>query len=111
GHSENTYAAVYSPDGEIYFHQYPERILTKNPLSINIANTINTNPNYYLNPKEENALFGAKDDKGNSYEVLCSATINPKFRVCTVTEDETYTGVVKAILFKQILIGIIATII
>ncbi|MBK2000108.1 PDC sensor domain-containing protein, partial [Campylobacter sp. 2018MI35] len=111
GHSANTYAAVYSPDGEIYFHQYPERILTKNQLSINIANAINTNPNYYLNPKEEKALFKTKDDKGNLYQVLCSATINPKFRVCTVTEDQTYTGVVRAILFKQILIGIIATII
>ncbi|MBZ7929963.1 methyl-accepting chemotaxis protein, partial [Campylobacter sp. W0067] len=80
-------------------------------MSINIANAINTNPNYHLNPKEEKALFKTKDDKGNSYQVLCSATINPKFRVCTVTEDQTYTGVVRAILFKQILIDIIATII
>ncbi|MGH2327575.1 cache domain-containing protein, partial [Campylobacter taeniopygiae] len=111
GKSISTYAAVYSPEGEIYFHQYPERILTKNPLSINIANTINTNPNYYLNPKEENALFKVADSKGKDYRVLCSATINPKFRVCTITKDEFFTEPVKKTLFRQALVGVIATLI
>ncbi|TKX31835.1 cache domain-containing protein, partial [Campylobacter aviculae] len=111
GKSANTYAAVYSPDGEIMFHEYLDRILTKNPLSINITNVINSNPDFYLNPEEKNSLFEASDDKGNSYEVLCNKTLNPKFRICAVTESKVYTSSIREILFTQALAGIIATVV
>ncbi|TKX33700.1 methyl-accepting chemotaxis protein [Campylobacter taeniopygiae] len=111
GKSASSYAAVYGPDGDIYFHEFPDRILTKNSLSINITNVINSNPQYYLNPKNPNALFQVYDDKGKKYDVLCSATINPKFRICTISQDEAYTEPAKITLLKQICLGIISTII
>ncbi|MBF7043586.1 cache domain-containing protein, partial [Campylobacter volucris] len=111
GSSANTYAVVYNNEGEIMFHENQDKILTKDQLGTNISKIINTNPSYYLDPDNRDSLFEAKDDKGIAYQVMCNATINPNFKVCTITADHAYTNPVEKALFAQIIVGLIAIVI
>ncbi|WP_424945008.1 methyl-accepting chemotaxis protein [Campylobacter volucris] len=42
---------------------------------------------------------------------MCNATINPNFKVCTITENRAYTNPIKKALFAQIIVGLIAIVI
>ncbi|RKO64074.1 methyl-accepting chemotaxis protein, partial [Campylobacter sp. P255] len=44
GKSQSSYAAVYDKEGMIIFHEDEGRMLTKNDLSVNIANAVKSNP-------------------------------------------------------------------
>ncbi|EMY2788756.1 cache domain-containing protein, partial [Campylobacter jejuni] len=110
GFSETTYAAVYDPEGRIIFHQNLDRILTKNTLSINIANLIKENPEY-INPNKRDILFPVFDDKGVKYQVMCNTNSEGLYHICTITLDSSYTSAANSILMKQVIVGIIAIII
>ncbi|EOI1724201.1 cache domain-containing protein, partial [Campylobacter jejuni] len=110
GHSSTTYAAVYDSEGRIIFHEVLDRILTKNTLSINIANALKENPEY-MDPNKQDTLFSVFDDKGIKYETMCNLSSNGLYRICTVTLDSSYTSAVNSILMKQVIVGIIAIII
>ncbi|MCR8678067.1 cache domain-containing protein, partial [Campylobacter sp. S4:11] len=84
GHSDSSYAGVYDKEGTIVFHEDKDRMLTKNDLSINIANAIKANPDL-INPSKEETLFYAKDQEGKTQVVTCNQTLNPKYVVCSVT--------------------------
>ncbi|MBF7060387.1 PDC sensor domain-containing protein, partial [Campylobacter volucris] len=111
GSSANTYAVVYNNEGESMFHQNQDKILTKDQLGINIAKTINTNRTFWLDPNNRDSMFEAKDEKGVVYQVMCNATINPNYNVCTITENSAYTNPVEKALFAQIIVGLIAIVI
>ncbi|ECH5223206.1 methyl-accepting chemotaxis protein, partial [Campylobacter jejuni] len=110
GHSSTTYAAVYDSEGRIIFHEVLDRILTKNTLSVNIANAIKENPEY-IDPNKRDILFPVFDDKGIKYETMCDTSSNGLYRICAVTLDSNYTSAVNSILMKQAIVGIIAIII
>ncbi|XUQ98082.1 methyl-accepting chemotaxis protein [Campylobacter jejuni] len=110
GHSSTTYAAVYDSEGRIIFHEVLDRILTKNTLSVNIANAIKENPEY-IDPNKRDILFPVFDDKGIKYETMCDTSSNGLYRICAVTLDSNYTSAVNSILMKQVIVGIIAIII
>ncbi|EOC4366284.1 cache domain-containing protein, partial [Campylobacter jejuni] len=110
GHSSTTYAAVYDSEGRIIFHEVLDRILTKNTLSVNIANAIKENPEY-IDPNKKDILFPVFDDKGIKYETMCDTSSNGLYRICAVTLDSNYTSAVNSILMKQAIVGIIAIII
>ncbi|TXE90127.1 methyl-accepting chemotaxis protein, partial [Campylobacter volucris] len=111
GSSSATYAVVYNNEGENMFHQSQDKILTKDQLGTNIAKTINTNKAFWLDPNNRDSMFEAKDEKGIKYQVMCNATINPNYNVCTITENSAYTNPVEKILFAQIVVGLIAIVI
>ncbi|ELN4917406.1 methyl-accepting chemotaxis protein, partial [Campylobacter jejuni] len=110
GHSSTTYAAVYDSEGRIIFHEVLDRILTKNTLSVNIANAIKENPEY-IDLNKRDILFPVFDDKGIKYEAMCDTSSNGLYRICAVTLDSNYTSAVNSILMKQVIVGIIAIII
>ncbi|XMD59791.1 Cache sensor-containing MCP-domain signal transduction protein [Campylobacter lari subsp. concheus] len=107
GKSSNSYAAVYDKEGNIFFHEESKHILTKNNLSINIANAIKENPNL-IDPNKKDALFYAKNDSGKTQAVICNQSLNPKYVVCSVIDTSVYTDAVNKVLFQQIIIAIIA---
>ncbi|EPB8182140.1 methyl-accepting chemotaxis protein, partial [Campylobacter jejuni] len=86
------------------------RILTKNTLSVNIANAIKENPEY-IDLNKRDILFPVFDDKGIKYEAMCDTSSNGLYRICAVTLDSNYTSAVNSILMKQVIVGIIAIII
>ncbi|EAJ1255113.1 methyl-accepting chemotaxis protein, partial [Campylobacter lari] len=106
GHSQSSYAAVYDKDGMVIFHEEKDRMLTKNDLSINIANAIKANPDL-VNPNKEE-LFYAKDGVGKTQVVACNQTLNPKNIVCSITDESVYTDAVNKVLFQQVIIALIA---
>ncbi|AJC86982.1 Cache sensor-containing MCP-domain signal transduction protein [Campylobacter sp. RM16704] len=110
GHSNSSYAAVYDREGAIVFHEEKDRMLAKNDLSINIANAIKANPDL-IDPTKEETLFYAKDGQGKTQVVTCTQSLNPKYIVCSITEESVYTDAVNKVLFQQIIIAIIAIII
>ncbi|MBX2078957.1 PDC sensor domain-containing protein, partial [Campylobacter peloridis] len=110
GHTDSSYAAVYDKDGTIMFHEEKDRMLTKNDLSINIANAVKSNPDL-INPNKQDTLFYAKDGNGKTQVVTCSQSLNPKYMVCSITDNAVYTEAVNKVLFQQIIIAIIAIII
>ncbi|EOH2833870.1 methyl-accepting chemotaxis protein, partial [Campylobacter jejuni] len=87
-----------------------DRILTKNTLSVNIANAIKENPEY-IDLNKRDILFPVFDDKGIKYEAMCDTSSNGLYRICAVTLDSNYTSAVNSILMKQVIVGIIAIII
>ncbi|AJC86572.1 Cache sensor-containing MCP-domain signal transduction protein [Campylobacter sp. RM16704] len=109
GHSNSSYAAVYDRDGAIVFHEEKDRMLAKNDLSINVTNAVKANPDL-ADPTKE-TLFYAKDGQGKTQAVTCAPTLNPKYIVCSITEESVYTDAVNKVLFQQIIIAIIAIII
>ncbi|MCR6591468.1 cache domain-containing protein, partial [Campylobacter insulaenigrae] len=109
GHSEHAYTAVYDKEGNIIFHEEKDRMLTKNDLSINIANAIKVDPDL-ANPTKEDTLFYAKDDAGKTQVATCTQALNPKYVICSITEESVYTDAVNKVLFQQIIIAIIAII-
>ncbi|HEC1783437.1 TPA: PDC sensor domain-containing protein, partial [Campylobacter lari] len=108
GHSQSSYAAVYDKnDGSIVFHEDKDRMLTKNDLSINIANAVKADPDL-IDPTKQETLFYAKDDQGKTQVATCNQTINPKYMVCSITDESVYTDAVNKVLFQQIIIALIA---
>ncbi|HEC1770694.1 TPA: PDC sensor domain-containing protein, partial [Campylobacter lari] len=110
GHSNSSYVAVYDREGVITFHEDKERMLTKNDLSINIANAVKANPDL-VDPSKEETLFYAKDGTGKTQVATCTQSLNPKYIICSITEESVYTDAVNRLLFQQIIIAIIAIII
>ncbi|EAK0437269.1 methyl-accepting chemotaxis protein, partial [Campylobacter lari] len=110
GHSNSSYVAVYDREGVITFHEDKERMLTKNDLSINIANAVKANPDL-VDPNKEETLFYAKDGAGKTQVATCTQSLNPKYIICSITEESVYTDAVNRLLFQQIIIAIIAIII
>ncbi|AKJ54206.1 chemotaxis protein [Campylobacter lari] len=107
GHSESSYAGVYDKEGVIVFHEDKDRMLTKNDLSINIANAVKANPDL-IDPTKQETLFYAKDDQGKTQVVTCNQALNPKYMVCSITDESVYTDAVNKVLFQQIIIALIA---
>ncbi|XMD58264.1 Cache sensor-containing MCP-domain signal transduction protein [Campylobacter lari subsp. concheus] len=107
GHSNSSYVAVYDREGVITFHEDKERMLTKNDLSINIANAVKANPDL-VDPSKEETLFYAKDNAGKTQVATCTQSLNPKYIICSITEESVYTDAVNRLLFQQIIIAIIA---
>ncbi|MCH3718884.1 cache domain-containing protein, partial [Campylobacter lari] len=110
GHSNSSYVAVYDREGVITFHEDKEKMLTKNDLSINIANAVKANPDL-VDPNKEDILFYAKDGAGKTQVATCMQSLNPKYIICSITEESVYTNAVNKLLFQQIIIAIIAIII
>ncbi|EAI6362538.1 methyl-accepting chemotaxis protein, partial [Campylobacter coli] len=110
GKSQHTYTAVIDPEGTILFRDDISQIFTKTDLSINVANAIKQNPSY-LDPNNRDVLFHVENGKGVNYAIMCNATYNPLFRICTVTENSVYTNAANEILYQQVIIGIVAIII
>ncbi|KAA6225266.1 methyl-accepting chemotaxis protein [Campylobacter sp. LR264d] len=108
-HSSISYAAVYSPEGEILFHENSEKILSKNKLSENIANAIKANPN--LLKKSEEALFYAKDDNNINYAIMCTNASDSPYMVCSITKESFYTDAINRAFIKQIIVSACAIII
>ncbi|MCR6577259.1 cache domain-containing protein, partial [Campylobacter insulaenigrae] len=109
GHSEHAYTAIYDKEGTIIFHEEKDRMLTKNDLSINIANAIKADPDL-ADPTKEDTLFYAKDDAGKTQVATCTQALNPKYVICSITQESVYTDAVNKVLFQQIIIAIIAII-
>ncbi|XMD89041.1 Cache sensor-containing MCP-domain signal transduction protein [Campylobacter lari] len=107
GHSQSSYAAVYDKEGMVIFHEDKDRMLTKNDLSINIANAVKADPDL-IDPTKQETLFYAKDDQGKTQVATCNQTINPKYMVCSITDESVYTDAVNKVLFQQIIIALIA---
>ncbi|EAK0980475.1 methyl-accepting chemotaxis protein, partial [Campylobacter lari] len=107
GHSNSSYAAVYDKEGVIIFHEEKDRMLTKNDLSINIANAVKANPDL-INPNKQETLFYAKDQQGKTQVVTCNQSLNDKYIVCSITDESIYTDAVNKVLFQQIIIALIA---
>ncbi|QKF58115.1 Cache sensor-containing MCP-domain signal transduction protein [Campylobacter ornithocola] len=111
GHSNSSYAAVYDKnDGNIIFHEDKERMLTKNDLSINVANAVKANPDL-IDPTKQETLFYAKDQQGKTQVVTCNQSLNDKYIVCSITDESVYTDAVNKVLFQQIIIALIAIVI
>ncbi|XNC69162.1 Cache sensor-containing MCP-domain signal transduction protein [Campylobacter lari] len=111
GHSQSSYAAVYDKnDGSIIFHEDKDRMLTKNDLSINIANAVKSDPDL-IDPNKEESLFYAKDGAGKTQVVTCNQALNPKYVVCSITDESVYTDAVNKVLFQQVIIALIAIIV
>ncbi|WP_415711016.1 cache domain-containing protein, partial [Campylobacter armoricus] len=110
GHSNSSYAAVYDKEGTIVFHEEKDRMLTKNDLSINISNAIKANPDL-IDPNKEETLFYAKDSQGKTQVATCTQSLNPKYIVCSITNESVYTEAVNKVLFQQIIIALIAIVI
>ncbi|XMD90578.1 Cache sensor-containing MCP-domain signal transduction protein [Campylobacter lari] len=107
GHSQSSYAAVYDKEGMVIFHEDKDRMLTKNDLSINIANAVKADPDL-IDPTKQETLFYAKDDQGKTQVATCNQTVNPKYMVCSITDESVYTDAVNKVLFQQIIIALIA---
>ncbi|AJC93326.1 Cache sensor-containing MCP-domain signal transduction protein [Campylobacter subantarcticus LMG 24377] len=107
GHSQSSYAAVYDKEGTIIFHEDKEKMLTKTDLSLNIANAIKANPDL-INPTKEETLFYAKDGVGKTQVIACNQSLNPKYIVCSITDESMYTNAVNKVLFQQVIIALIA---
>ncbi|ELP9120643.1 cache domain-containing protein, partial [Campylobacter lari] len=110
GHSDSSYAGVYDKDGVVIFHEDKEKVLTKTDLSINIANAIKANPDL-VDPNKEETLFYAKDGAGKTQVITCNQTLNPKYIVCSITDESVYTDAVNKVLFQQVIIALIAIVI
>ncbi|EDP6893427.1 methyl-accepting chemotaxis protein, partial [Campylobacter lari] len=110
GHSNDSYAAVYDKEGAIIFHEEKDKMLTKNDLSINIANAVKANPDL-IDPNKHETLFYAKDDQDKTQVVTCNQSLNHKYMVCSITDESVYTNAVNKVLLQQILIAIIAIVI
>ncbi|MBX1886569.1 PDC sensor domain-containing protein, partial [Campylobacter peloridis] len=110
GKSADSYAAVYDKEGLIIFHENKDRMLTKNDLSINIANAVKSNPDL-INPNKQDTLFYAKDGNGKTQVATCVQSLNPKYMVCSITDNAVYTDAINKVLFQQIIIAIIAIVI
>ncbi|AJC85441.1 Cache1 sensor-containing MCP-domain signal transduction protein [Campylobacter peloridis] len=110
GKSADSYAAVYDKEGLIIFHENKDRMLTKNDLSINIANAVKSNPDL-INPNKQDTLFYAKDENGKTQVATCVQSLNPKYMVCSITDNAVYTDAINKVLFQQIIIAIIAIVI
>ncbi|QYH12529.1 methyl-accepting chemotaxis protein [Campylobacter jejuni] len=104
GRSQNTYTAIYDPQGTILFHEKTELMLQKNTLSTNITKIINQNT-ALLNAKTP---FVVDNGEGEQYEAFCRNVVSDFYRMCTLTQSRIYSDMANEILFKQILIGIIA---
>ncbi|TXE81959.1 methyl-accepting chemotaxis protein, partial [Campylobacter peloridis] len=110
GKTRNSYAAVYDKEGIITFHEDSKKMLTKNDLSVNIANAIKANPDL-INPNKQDTLFYAKDENGKTQVATCVQSLNPKYVVCSITDNAVYTDAVNKVLFQQIIIAAIAIVI
>ncbi|RKO64692.1 methyl-accepting chemotaxis protein, partial [Campylobacter sp. P255] len=110
GDSQSSYAAVYDKEGMIIFHEDEGRMLTKNDLSVNIANAVKSNPSL-IDLTKEKTLFYAKDGNGKTQVVTCNQALNPKYMVCSITNESVYTTAVNKVLFQQVIIAFIAIII
>ncbi|MCV3399153.1 methyl-accepting chemotaxis protein, partial [Campylobacter lari] len=103
---------ILDKEGQIIFHKNKDLLLTKTDLSINIANAIKANPNLLgRNSISEDNLFYAKDDKGKAQVVTCIQTLNPKYMVCSITDESVTTNTINKVLFQQFIIAFIAIII
>ncbi|TDJ90683.1 methyl-accepting chemotaxis protein, partial [Campylobacter lari] len=110
GHSQSSYAAVYDKEGMVIFHEDKDKMLTKTDLSINIANAIKAEPDL-IDPSKEDTLFYAKDGAGKTQVATCNQTLNPKYIVCSITDESVYTDAVNKVLFQQVIIALIAIIV
>ncbi|EAK9956739.1 methyl-accepting chemotaxis protein, partial [Campylobacter lari] len=110
GHSQSSYAAVYDKEGQIIFHENKDLMLTKNDLSINIANAAKANPDL-IDPSKEDSLFYAKDGNNKTQVVTCVQALNPKYMVCSITDESVYSDAVNEVLFQQVIIALIAIIV
>ena len=106
GQTESSYVGIYNPEGVILLHEQTDRMLTTNTLSKNIADAIRANPRLL----ETNALFYAQDGEGETQAVMCTTTANPDFRVCSITQNSTYTRAINTTLAQQSVISITAMI-
>ncbi|WP_410689284.1 methyl-accepting chemotaxis protein [Campylobacter lari] len=61
-----------------------------------------------IDPNKEETLFYAKDSEGKTQVVTCNQTINPKYVVCSITDESVYTDAVNKVLFQQVIIALIA---
>ncbi|MDE7217433.1 MAG: cache domain-containing protein, partial [Helicobacter sp.] len=104
GQTESSYVGIYNPDGLILLHEQIDRMLTTNTLSQNIANAIRANPKLL----ETNALFYTQDGQGETQAVMCTTTANPEFRVCSITQNSTYTQAIRTTLAQQAVMSIAA---
>ncbi|EAL2830584.1 methyl-accepting chemotaxis protein, partial [Campylobacter lari] len=110
GRSQSSYAAVYDKEGMVIFHEDKDKMLTKTDLSINIANAIKAEPDL-IDPSKEDTLFYAKDGAGKTQVATCNQTLNPKYIVCSITDESVYTDAVNKVLFQQVIIALIAIIV
>lgn len=104
GQTESSYVGIYNPEGVILLHEQIDRMLTTNTLSQNIANTIRANPKLL----ETNALFYTQDGEGETQAIMCTTTSNPEFRVCSITQNSTYTQAINTTLAQQGIMSIAA---
>ncbi|HEC1793380.1 TPA: methyl-accepting chemotaxis protein, partial [Campylobacter lari] len=94
----------------VIFHEDKDKMLTKTDLSINIANAIKAEPDL-IDPSKEDTLFYAKDGAGKTQVATCNQTLNPKYIVCSITDESVYTDAVNKVLFQQVIIALIAIIV
>ncbi|PZT47667.1 hypothetical protein B6S12_07700, partial [Helicobacter valdiviensis] len=109
GRSQNSYVGVYAPDGTIMFHEDTKRMLTKNTLSQNIAQAFKENPE--ILSKDNVELFVVNNDQGIPQAVMCNATINPLFNICSITEESVYQHASSSILKRQVIVSCIAIVV
>ncbi len=106
GNSADTYVAVYAPDGTIMFHEDTSRMLKKNALSLNIAATLRERPELLVYSENSSNLFSAQDEHGETQVIVCKASSNANFIICSVTNERVYTEPLNRSLMQQILLGL-----
>ncbi|MDE6979667.1 MAG: methyl-accepting chemotaxis protein, partial [Helicobacter sp.] len=106
GNSSHIFTIIYAADGTIAFHPDSTKILTQDTLSQNIARLLQANPSY-LNMSE----FFEVDVEDSVMNVICSATSDNVFRVCSILPEHFYTDSIRSVAIQQILIGIVAMVV
>ncbi|TNH32888.1 methyl-accepting chemotaxis protein, partial [Campylobacter helveticus] len=101
---------MISPNGDILFHEEEEKILSKTTLSENIANAIKANP-HLLDDDNDDTLFYVEGDDGKAQAVMCDLTLNPYFRICTITAESSYSNASNKILLQQVIVGLVAIVV
>ncbi|MDE7317756.1 MAG: methyl-accepting chemotaxis protein [Helicobacter sp.] len=103
GNSNHIFTIIYVTDGTIAFHTDSTKILTQDALGQSIATHLQANPSY-LNSRE----FFEVDVEGSLMNVICSATSDSVFRICSILPEHFYTDSIRSVALQQILIGIVA---
>uniref|UniRef100_UPI0022EB1D27 cache domain-containing protein n=1 Tax=Campylobacter helveticus TaxID=28898 RepID=UPI0022EB1D27 len=110
GRTAESYSQAISPNGDILFHEEEEKILSKTTLSENIANAIKANP-HLLDDDNDDTLFYVEGDDGKAQAVMCDLTLNPYFRICTITAESSYSNASNKILLQQVIVGLVAIVV
>lgn len=105
--SADTYAAVYAPDGTIMFHEDTARMLKKNELSLSIAAALRDKPALLTYSEDSSNLFTAKDAQGRTQAIVCKASEDVNYIVCSVTDESVYTEPLTRSLVQQVLLGLL----